>query len=111
MTARRSSLIATLGFLAFLAACRPMAIESEPGPVYSIEVYNSLPSTMIVSFMDDRGSHELGTVGARARQRFIVAGASDPTVTITARSEGETRTARPKTVTLRAGQTLPVTLE
>jgi len=105
------ALLPLLLALPLAGGCRSVAIESEPGPVYAIEVYNSHTLPMAVSYTDEGGSHELGTVAARSRQRFVIAGASGTTVTISGASESGSRTARAKTVTLRTGETVPVTLD
>jgi hypothetical protein len=88
---------------ALLAACRPVAVTSDPRPTYSVDVHNDTNVAMIVSYNDGRGDAVLGTVPANRTERFIIASPGAPTVTIRATNEARTRTAGPYTVQLVAG--------
>jgi hypothetical protein len=98
-----------LALATLLAGCRPVAVESDPGLPYAIEVTNTSPHAMVVFFDDGRGERQLGTVAANSRDRFIVAGAARPTVTIVARDQAGGHTIR-REVTLQAGATIQVAL-
>ena len=105
----KTFLVAALATLT-LAGCRSVAVENEPGLAYTIEVQNATSSNLVVSYRDDRGVRELGSVAAGARERFVVAGASGTTVEVYGVSSNATRTTRAQQVTLVAGVTVPVRL-
>ena len=95
--------------LAGLACARGVALDSEPGQTFAVNVANDMPHAMIVSFDDGSGARLLGTVGANRSERFVVAGSSASTVTIVAHDEADTHTVR-RTVTLIPGGTVEVRL-
>lgn len=106
----RASTILTIVALAFLAACtRPVSVESEPGPAYTLVVVNPMPHDMIVSYTDGTGTSLLGTVPANGRDEFIITGAATPNIRVLATDEEETHTVD-RMVTLRAGGTTEVRL-
>ena len=89
----RSAVIAALAVLAIAAGCaRGVAVQSEPGPAYSLEIVNTLPQPMIVSFDDGRGSRLLGTVPASGQATFLVTGPASTTITVTALDQAGTVT-------------------
>lgn len=107
---RRASTILIIGALAFLGACaRSVAVESEPGPAYTLAVVNPMPHDMIVSYTDGTGTRLLGTVPANGREQFLVTGAATPSIRVLATDEEETHTVD-RAVTLRAGGTTEVQL-
>jgi hypothetical protein len=102
--------LAVLALAAGLSACaRGVALNTDPGQSYAVNVRNPMPHAMIVSFDDGSGERLLGTVAANRTERFIVAGTARPTITIVAKDEGDTHTVR-RTVTLMAGETVEVSL-
>lgn len=100
-------LMALLFAVTLTACARSVALDTDPGETYAVNVVNTMPHPMIVSFDDASGQRLLGTVSANGSERFVIAGSSTPTVSIVAHDEGETHTVR-RTVTLRAGSTVEV---
>lgn len=102
--------LAVLALAAGLTACtRGVELDSDPGQTYAVNVVNTFPQAMIVSFDDGSGPRLLGTVAANRTERFVVAASSGGTVSIIARDEADTRTVR-KTVVLVPGGTVEVRL-
>lgn len=90
------------------AACaRGVTLNPDAGQSYAVNVINEMPHAMIVSFDDGATTRLLGTVGAQRQERFVIAGAERPTVTLIATDEGDTHTVR-RTVTLAPGTTVDV---
>ena len=95
---------AALCFLLLAAACtRPVSIGTDPNPAYAVQVINTLPEDMIVSYDAGSGPATLGTVRANGSERFVITSRAVTTVQITARNTAGTRTAGPYTVQLRSG--------
>src|SRR5690606_8006424 len=94
-----------------VAGCaRAVEVNSEPGTVYAIEVYNPRSDDMVVSYDDGRGgSRTLGTVRAGARERFVIAAPPQPSIQLSARGVSGS-TSGPITVRLTMGQTTQVRL-
>jgi hypothetical protein len=101
--------LAALVSVSGLACARGVALDTDPGQTYAVNVVNQMGHAMIVSFDDGSGARLLGTVGANSSERFVVAGSSAATVSIVARDEGDTHTVR-RTVTLIPGGTVEVRL-
>jgi hypothetical protein len=94
-----------------LAGCsRAVTVQTAPERTYSIEVRNTMPYAMVVSYDDGTGVRLLGTVGASQTEHFVLAGARTEAVTIIAVDEDRTRTVR-KSIVLRPGSTVHVSLE
>lgn len=108
---RRRSVLVLLGavLIAAAACARGVAVESEPGARYTLEVHNPMPHSMIVAYDDGTGERLLGTVRSGARERFVIADPAARTVTIVATDEDRTHTVRHR-VTLRAGEPASVSL-
>jgi hypothetical protein len=103
--------LALVAALALATACaRSVQVGSGPGPVYAIEVRNTMPHDMIVSYDDGSGARTLGTVQASGTERFIIAAPGDLAIRVAARDAGGTQTAGPFPVTLQAAETPVVTL-
>lgn len=102
---------ATIAAIALLggACARGLAVESEPGPAYTLEINNPLAEPMIVWYDDGTGSHLLGTVSAGSQGRFVVTRPARQELTITATNEARTHTVT-RTVTLQMGAVAEVTL-
>lgn len=99
-----------LALAAVLGACsHAMNVETKPERTYAIAVENPMAQAMVVSYDDGTGARLLGTVDAGETERFVLAGAQSPDITVTAVSEDHTVTIR-KSVTLRAGSLVHVTL-
>lgn len=90
-----------------LACARGVTLNPEAGQSYAVNVSNEMPHAMILYVDDGTTPRLLGTVPANRQERFIVAGARQPTVTLIATDEADTHTVR-RTVTLRAGETVNV---
>ena len=76
-----------------LAACsRGVAIESEPGPVYLVEVENPMSHAMDVWVDDGVETTDLGRVEARSTREFVIAAPASSSVQIVARDDGRTHT-------------------
>ena len=93
-----------------LAACsRGVAIESEPGPVYTIEVENPMSHPMDIWYDDGVETRELGRVESRSSREFIIASPDRPEVEIVARDAGRTHTVT-RSVNLASGGPIEVVL-
>lgn len=109
--ARFARRFALLAMLLGLAACaRAVSIGTGTGPVYGLQVENSLAEDMIVSYNDGSGAAVLGTVRANASQRFVITAPSNMLVSITAANANRTRSIGPYSVRLQDGSTPTVTL-
>jgi hypothetical protein len=106
----RSVILLLLVFLAGCASTRSVQIGSEPGPVYSVDIRNTLSEDMIVSYDDGAGARTLGTVRAGGSERFIIASPARQNVTITARNNAGTQSSGPYQVQLVAGESRAVAL-
>lgn len=107
---RISTALATTLIVILLSACaRGVAVQSEPGPAYALQVNNPMPHPMIVWYDDGTGSHLLGTVSAGSQGRFVVTRPARQELTITATNEARTHTVT-RTVTLQMGAVAEVTL-
>lgn len=96
-------LVATAGF----GCARGVTLNPDAGQSYAVNVTNEMPHAMIIYVDDGAAPRLLGTVPAERQERFIVAGANRPTVTLIATDEADTHTVR-RTVTLVAGSTVDV---
>lgn len=104
--ARRYAVLAVV----CVAACsRGVAVESEPGPVYTVSVENPMPHPMIVMYDDGVEARDLGSVPAHDTREFVIAAPADRTVDIVAHDQGKTHTVT-KRVTLQAGSAVHVAL-
>jgi len=92
------------------ASTRSVQIGSEAGPVYSIDVRNTLSEDMIVSYDDGSGDRTLGTARAGGSGRFIIASPARQTVSIMGRNAAGTRSVGPYQVQLVAGESRAVSL-
>jgi hypothetical protein len=108
MRRSRSSWLIALAMGLALAGCRPVALETEPGATYAVEVHNPNSYAVEVAFEDGAAARSLGTVTAGGRENFIVVNPADRTVTIVATSPGRPTIRR--AVTLQPGGTARVTL-
>lgn len=81
---RRAALVAMVALM--LSACASMRrIEVGSGDnnnSYGIDVYNSRSTALTVSYTDQSGDHELGTVSAGKTQHFVIPGTAGKTVTV-----------------------------
>lgn len=107
--ARRLALLAASLGLA-VACARPVSIGTGAGPVFRVQVENSLAEDMIVSYNDGTGSALLGTVRANSSQRFDITAPANRTVSITAANANRTRSIGPYSVRLQDGSTPTVVL-
>ena len=102
--------ILMLAACAALAACsRGAAIESEPGPVYTIGIDNPMSHSMDVWYDDGVETRELGRVEARSTREFIIASPDGPEIEIVARDAGRTHTVT-RAVNLASGGVIEVVL-
>jgi hypothetical protein len=107
----RRALLAVVAAAFVLAACaRSVQVGSGPGPVYAVEVVNSLGQDMIVSYDDGGGARTLGTVPAGATERFIITAPARTTVSIQGRTSAGTQTSGPYSVQLSQTEASRVTL-
>ncbi len=102
-------LCAALLFVPLAACSRAVAVQSEPGVVYTLEVVNDAPVDMVVSYDAGAGSHLLGTVSANDSQRFVINDPVSTTVHVSAVSEDRSRTVD-RTVTLNRTSAVQVRL-
>lgn len=107
---RARAALTTITLSLLLAACaRGVAVQSEPGPAYALQVNNPMAHPMIVWYDDGTGSHLLGTVSAGTEGRFVITRPAHQEVTITATDEERTHTVT-RVVTLRSGEIAEVTI-
>ncbi len=104
----RAALIPVL--VAACAAGPAVQVETDPDRTYALEVRNTRPHPMIVSYDDGSGVRLLGTVGGDQTEHFVIAGARGPDITVIAVDTDRTRTVR-REVRLRPGGTAYVRLE
>ena len=96
--------------LVALPACsRGVAVESEPGPIYTLVVENPMPHAMDVAYDDGTAERPLGTVPQHASREFVVSAPARQRVEIVARDAARTHTVR-KQATLEAGRAIRVAL-
>ena len=110
--ARRARLTALLGIAIVGSACasmRGVSVGSDSASTYAVEVNNTMPHVMNISWSDGGDEKSLGSVGSGRVERFIVAGAKTTQVTLMARDANRTHT-RSIPVTLVAGSTQRVTV-
>ena len=93
-----------------LACARGVTLNPETGQTYAVNVVNAMSHPMIVYVDDGDTPRLLGTVAGQRQERFVVAGAQRPTVTIIATDEADTHTVR-RTVTLTPGSTIEVRID
>ncbi|HEX7048663.1 MAG TPA: hypothetical protein VF188_00505 [Longimicrobiales bacterium] len=102
--------MALLALLPLLAACaRGVAVESEPGPAYTLEVTNPMPHPMIVSYDDGTGVRLLGTVSANGSGRFVITTPASRSISVLATDEQRVHSVT-KSVVLLPGQITEVVL-
>jgi hypothetical protein len=99
-----------LGLFLLGGCARAVQVGSPPGATYPIEVQNTLPVEMIVSYDDGSGTRALGTVLPNRLERFIIAAPRSTTITVDATDVQGTRRSGPHTVSLVAGVAQRVTL-
>ncbi|MBX6363850.1 MAG: hypothetical protein IRZ00_08285 [Gemmatimonadetes bacterium] len=104
---RSSGILATLALA--VACSRPVAVESEPGPVYTLEVVNPSNRDMSVSYETGGVPTTLGQVNANETRRFVVRQPGMLTITVVGTEDGTGRVVR-REVTLRAGSVVSVRL-
>lgn len=105
---RRLATLATVALLALgLAACRTARVQTEPGPVYMVDVTNRLQQPIVVQFDDGGGARLLGTVAAGGVERFVIAAPRQLQVTIIGATRDRAREVR-RDVTLQPGVAIPV---
>jgi hypothetical protein len=110
--ARRAQLTALLGITMFGSACasmRGVSVGSDSASTYAVEVSNTMPHAMNITWSDGGDEKALGSVGSGRVERFIVAGAKSTQITVLARDANRTHS-RSIPVTLVAGSTQRVTV-
>jgi hypothetical protein len=98
---RSLGLVAILVAAAGCASMRSVSVGSEEAN-YSIDITNTMPHAMTVSWSDGGQPRSLGSVGSGRTERFIIAGAKSANVSIIARDANGTHT-RSYDVSLTAG--------
>jgi hypothetical protein len=107
---KRLGVVLGVAGLAFTGACaRGVAVQSESGVAYTLEVTNAASSNLIVSYDDGSGPRLLGTVPANQQQRFIITSPSRTHITVTATDEAGSMNLR-REVTLVRGSVAEVRL-
>jgi hypothetical protein len=107
--ARRVPMLGLAVALLALASCRPMSIQTDPGPAYALEVRNPMPHAMIVSYDDGTGQRLLGTVSGNAQAEFVITAPARQTIEVSGTDEDRTHAVR-RTVTLQIDAPARVTL-
>lgn len=90
MTRYKTAVVLLL--VALVACGRSAAIESEPGPVYVIDVENPMSHAMDIWYDDGVETTELGRVEPRSRREFVIAAPASANIEIIARDDGRTHT-------------------
>lgn len=101
-----------LMFVALLtaAACsRNVRVESEPNRGYALQVRNTMPHAMVVSYNDGSGPRVLGTVLGGSTDRFVIAAPRKMDITVMATDEAQTHN-RAYNVTLIGGTNVDVAI-
>jgi hypothetical protein len=99
-----------LACLALAAGCsRPVVVQSEAGPVYTLEVVNPSPRAMAVSYEAGGERTTLAEVPANATRRFVVRQPASLSIVVVG-TEDKTGQAVRRDVTLRSGQVTTVRL-
>lgn len=91
-----------------IACARPVAVGTDPGAAYAVEIVNRTGVSLDVSFEGAGGTHALGSVAAGAAERFVVVSPGSLDVTIVGTGAGVTARQR---VSLQAGETVRVVLQ
>lgn len=94
----------------WIGACRSARVESEPGPAFALEVNNSFPHPMIISYDDGTGTRLLGTVPPNGTASFVITRPASRQISVVATDEGRTRTIT-RSATLQRGGATRVTLQ
>ncbi|MGH7476059.1 MAG: hypothetical protein ACRELD_07205 [Longimicrobiales bacterium] len=111
MNARRVGWLAlALALWATPACSRAIAVESEAGPVYTLELTNPNSFDLVASYDDGTGSHLLGTVGAGRTEIFVITRPASRSVQIVAVDDSRVERFR-ATVTLNSGSATRLRLD
>ena len=89
---RKRSAVLLMSLVVLAACSRGVAIESEPGPVYLVDVENPMSHAMDVWVDDGVETTDLGRVEARSTREFVIAAPASSSVEIVARDDGRTHT-------------------
>ncbi len=104
---RRTALIAIVAvFLGACASMRRVEVGSTSANSYPVDVYNSRSTSLMVSYTDQSGDHQLGTVSAGKTGHFVIPGAAGTAVTLMGMTSGGGHYTKPVTL----GSTSKVTL-
>ncbi|MGH7481587.1 MAG: hypothetical protein ACRELV_05485 [Longimicrobiales bacterium] len=104
-----AALALTVVATAACASMRGVEVQSEPGPVYTVEITNTASYAMRVSYDDGAGAQLLGSIEPGESATFVITSPARTTVTIRATDEGGGREIR-RTVTLQRGGSSRVVL-
>jgi hypothetical protein len=102
--------IGVLLVAATVACARGVDFSPDPVQASAVNVINDLPHAMVIWFDDGTGERLLGTVSARSRDRFVIAGTTAVTLSVIGRDEAGTQTVR-RTVALVPGGSVDVRLD
>jgi hypothetical protein len=98
-----------VAILSASACSRNVRVESEPTRGYAVQVRNTMPHSMVVSYNDRSGPRILGTVLGGATERFVIAAPRKTDITVLASDEAQTHN-RVYNVTLIAGNNVDVAI-
>jgi hypothetical protein len=93
--------------MAATACARNVRVESDTTHGYALQVRNTMPHAMIVSYNDGSGPRVLGTVLGGATERFVIAAPKRTDITVLATDEKQSHN-RVYNVTLIAGSNTDV---
>lgn len=105
---RRLALVCGAVALLLSGCARPVAVTSDPGASYAVEVVNRTGVALDVGFHAGGEARSLGTVAAGATERFVVVSPGSSAVTIVGTGTG---VSVQQSVTLRTGETVRVVLQ
>lgn len=105
----RLAALAAVTLLTGCASMRGAEVQSESGPVYTLEVVNAASYEMRVSYSDGPNSFTLGNVRAGATQTFVITSPASTSITVTGTDSSGNRPSRSE-VRLRSGSSVTVRL-
>jgi hypothetical protein len=93
------------------AACsRAVTVNSQPAATVSLEVRNTFPDEMIVSYNDGSATRTLGSIPAGRTERFVIVPPASSSITVTARNSAGSRNFGPLRLTVSPGGTSSVVI-
>ena len=105
----KALLVAAAFLVSGCASMRGVDVGTDTANTYSIMVTNQRSSAVTITYNDGEGVRELGSVGARDAERFIIAAPRSTSVTVRAVNSAGSQVGL-YTVALEAGVTKQITV-